>query len=371
MSKPSSPATRTQSRGKHGGSKTTLASSAQSLSPSRGSQRPVSRGSYQTPEATGEEVVERLATLQQVLISGSKDKTARVWDVELGECLFKLEGHEGAVTCAAATPDLKWVLTGSEDCTAKLWALDRFAGAMRCAWTFRGHKDTLNSVRFSPDGKTVLTASNDCTAKHWSVRNGDCLCTYEYMMGPVPRAEFLPPAPPEASSLNSTSSSLGPLMQTWCREAEPSTRVYELESGIVLTTDDWEEEPPQTQFLSTCGRFAVQLDGGHQVTVEQAASGATAHLLSGHRLAVVCVAFLGVCEPLKNRTALPEELAGQLSLSEELTQSRLDMSLGGEEEPEEYVIPPAPSRWIMPQRRARCGDGVEAPPAASAVVEFP
>ena len=35
------------------------------------------------------------------VITGSYDRTARVWDVETGECVHVLEGHTGEVFCAA------------------------------------------------------------------------------------------------------------------------------------------------------------------------------------------------------------------------------------------------------------------------------
>jgi WD40 repeat protein len=35
------------------------------------------------------------------VITGSQDKTARVWDVATGECVHVLEGHTGFVMCAA------------------------------------------------------------------------------------------------------------------------------------------------------------------------------------------------------------------------------------------------------------------------------
>ena len=37
------------------------------------------------------------------VVSGSEDKTLKVWDVATGECVATLEGHSGWVRCAAST----------------------------------------------------------------------------------------------------------------------------------------------------------------------------------------------------------------------------------------------------------------------------
>jgi WD40 repeat protein len=58
-------------------------------------------------------------------------------------------------------PDGKLILIGSSDNTAGLW--DAATGKEICA--FKGHKDSVRSVAFSPDGKRVLTGSEDKTAR--------------------------------------------------------------------------------------------------------------------------------------------------------------------------------------------------------------
>jgi WD40 repeat protein len=68
----------------------------------------------------------------------------------------------------AYSPDGKIILTGSWDHTARLW--DIATGAQ--LRELKGHTDGIFSVAFSPNGKTVLTGSGDRTARLWDIRTG-------------------------------------------------------------------------------------------------------------------------------------------------------------------------------------------------------
>ena len=56
------------------------------------------------------------------IVSGSLDKTIRLWDAETGEPLrAPLEGHQHSVTSVAFSPDGKRIVSGSFDKTIRLW----------------------------------------------------------------------------------------------------------------------------------------------------------------------------------------------------------------------------------------------------------
>ena len=55
------------------------------------------------------------------IVTGSTDKTARVWDVATGQTVAILEGHTDVVNAVAWSPASKQVLTGSQDGTARIW----------------------------------------------------------------------------------------------------------------------------------------------------------------------------------------------------------------------------------------------------------
>ena len=56
-------------------------------------------------------------------LSGSSDKTLKLWDLETGVCLHTLTGHTGSVETVAMTSDGQRVLSGGEDKTLILWQL--------------------------------------------------------------------------------------------------------------------------------------------------------------------------------------------------------------------------------------------------------
>ncbi len=57
------------------------------------------------------------------LASGSADETVRLWDVETGACVRKLEGHGDVVSSVCFSPDGRRLASGSDDSTVRLWLL--------------------------------------------------------------------------------------------------------------------------------------------------------------------------------------------------------------------------------------------------------
>lgn len=106
------------------------------------------------------------------LVSGSGDRTARVWDVESGECLFKFDHNEYAKVDAGVTsvcfhPDSRVLVTGSLDKIVRVF--DVVTGKL--LERLEGHKDSVYSVVFSPDGKQIASGSLDKTVRIWDVAN--------------------------------------------------------------------------------------------------------------------------------------------------------------------------------------------------------
>ena len=98
-------------------------------------------------------------------LSGSWDKTLKLWDVATGRELRTFTGHGYGVRSVAYSPDGRTALSGSDDKTLKLW--DVATG--RELRTFTGHSGRVWSVAYSPDGRTALSGGHDKTLKLWDL----------------------------------------------------------------------------------------------------------------------------------------------------------------------------------------------------------
>ncbi|KAF8834631.1 WD40 repeat-like protein [Paxillus ammoniavirescens] len=104
------------------------------------------------------------------LVSGSSDKTLRIWDRKTGAARV-LSGHAEAVLDVDVSWDGKMVVSGSKDKTVRIWNGD--SGEMR--HVFEGHEGDVRSVQFSPNSSRVVSGSEDGTVRVWSVETGELL----------------------------------------------------------------------------------------------------------------------------------------------------------------------------------------------------
>lgn len=130
------------------------------------------------------------------LITGSMDATLKIWNWRTGECLRTLRGHGDAVICL--TYDSQLLVSGSADSTIRVW--DFGTGDVG---VLRGHSEWVNSVQLwdsrtgfsktshdgdlgkpvqdaigakeTSKGKFLFSASDDMTIRCWDLWSRTCV----------------------------------------------------------------------------------------------------------------------------------------------------------------------------------------------------
>ena len=85
------------------------------------------------------------------IVSGSLDRTVKVWDAHDGRLLRSLAGHTDRVTAVALSPDGRTIVSGADDRTVKVWE----AESGRLLRSLEGHTGSVLAVAVSPDGRTI------------------------------------------------------------------------------------------------------------------------------------------------------------------------------------------------------------------------
>ncbi|KIL69868.1 hypothetical protein M378DRAFT_157107 [Amanita muscaria Koide BX008] len=130
------------------------------------------------------------------IISGSKDQTVRLWDAQTGEQKMEMRGHENdvevvifapiaaysAIRDLAGIPNIAkdkrpalYAASGARDKTIKIW--DTQSGQM--LKNLPGHDNWVRGLAFHPSGKYLLSASDDKTIRVWELSTGRCMKTVE------------------------------------------------------------------------------------------------------------------------------------------------------------------------------------------------
>ncbi len=122
------------------------------------------------------------------VLTGSEDRTAKLWDANTGAEVHTFSGHGDTIYSVAFSPDGKYAVTGSGDQTARLWNVA--SGAV--VRTFAGHVAGVAAVAFSPDGRLIFTGSDDGTAKLWEAATGKEVRSFAAHTGWIASAAFSP-----------------------------------------------------------------------------------------------------------------------------------------------------------------------------------
>ena len=102
------------------------------------------------------------------VVSAGGDGTVRVWALDSGRELRRLEGHTGPVRGVAVSADGRRVVCAGGDGTVRVWRLDSGRELRR----LEGHTGPVNGVAVSADGRHVVSAGTDGTVRVWKLDSG-------------------------------------------------------------------------------------------------------------------------------------------------------------------------------------------------------
>jgi eukaryotic-like serine/threonine-protein kinase len=209
----------------------------------------------------------------QRIISGSWDQTIKIWDVETGQELRTLRGHTKGIGSVAVSPDGQRIVSGSErgDQTIKIW--DAESGEeLR---SLMGHKDNVRAIAFSPDGKQIISGSQDKTIKIWNAESGQELRTLT------------------GHEKGVTSLSISPDGRRIVSGSEDKTvKIWDIESGEEVRTLTGHESWVLTVAISPDGQRIASGDGDNcTIKIWDAESGEELRTLRGHTSWVLSVAI--------------------------------------------------------------------------------
>ncbi|XP_073094303.1 WD repeat-containing protein 86 isoform X4 [Manis javanica] len=140
-------------------------------------------------------IVNRILVAKNQLFSSSYDRTARAWSIDKGQVSREFRGHRNCVlTLAYSAPwDLPrapcseeavaggLLVTGSTDGTAKVWQV----ASGCCHQTLRGHTGAVLCLALDTPGHTAFTGSTDGTIRSWDILSGEQLRVFQEHQGSV------------------------------------------------------------------------------------------------------------------------------------------------------------------------------------------
>jgi WD40 repeat protein/predicted Ser/Thr protein kinase len=203
------------------------------------------------------------------IVSGSWDKTIKIWDAESGAEVMTLRA-DGDVVTVSISPDGKHIASGGTDHTIKLW--DAETG--ETSTTLTGHTDDILSLAFSPDGKKIVSASSDKTIKLWDVGTGAEVMTIRGHQDKVYAIGFSP----DGKRIISGSQ-------------DRTIKVWDVLSGAELMTLRGHEGDIWSIAVSPDNKYIASGSIDNTIKVWDIASGENVLTLRGHEHWVLSVAF--------------------------------------------------------------------------------
>lgn len=106
-----------------------------------------------------------------ILVTGGYDHTIRFWEAPSGICYKTIPFPESQVNALEVSPDKVYVAAAGNPCVR---LFDVSSNGQAPIMSYDGHKGSVVSVGFRSDGKWLYTGSDDGTVRIWDLRAPGC-----------------------------------------------------------------------------------------------------------------------------------------------------------------------------------------------------
>ncbi|KAH4799087.1 hypothetical protein HBH69_028780 [Parastagonospora nodorum] len=224
------------------------------------------------PDEAHTECVYTIQYSGKYLVSGSRDRTIRVWNLDTQRLIHQpLTGHEASVLCLQfdERPGQDVIISGGSDCRIILW---RFSTGRIIKEIEKAHSESVLNLKF--DDRYLVTCSKDKTIKVWN------------------RTEIMPTDDTYPSSTLKSAAKF-PSYIINMQEYVESQHLYLkplLPYSLIMTLEGHGAAVNAIQIL---GGNIVSASGDRSVKVWNVRTGACIRTFSGHSKGIACVQFDG------------------------------------------------------------------------------
>ncbi len=204
------------------------------------------------------------------VVSGSGDTDVSLWKVALGRRYETLKGHTGGVLTLAYNVNNRILASGAGDNTIRLWQLP----SNNLTHVLEGHRHAVRSLAFNPDGKTLASGSDDFTIKLWDIKRGRFTVNIIGHTGSVLALAFNP----QGNILASGSE-------------DDTIKIWEISTGETMYTLEGHTHWVRAVTFSPNGQLLVSGSADRTIKIWEAATGKLLETLVGHTDWVKGVAF--------------------------------------------------------------------------------
>jgi WD40 repeat protein/serine/threonine protein kinase len=217
------------------------------------------------------------------ILSGSQDGTLKLWEVATGLCLhtFTSAEHNSGVNSVSLSTSGRFALSGNGippllqmihasdvlnsfggyDNALKLWEISTGL----CLQTLTGHIGSVNSANFSADERFILSGGEDKVLKLWKVETGKCLQTFTGHTGCI-----------TAASLSAD----GQFALSGSHDA--TLKLWEITTGKCLRTFTGHTNGVDSVSLSSDGQFALSGSSDKTLKLWDVTTGKCLRTFTGH-----------------------------------------------------------------------------------------